>query len=74
MLLPLSEVDIFDDGVLADPYPTYRMLRDLGAGIWLEQSGACFIGRYADVRHALNDWQVFSSAKGIGFNPAINAA
>ncbi len=27
-----------------------------------------------DVRRALNDWQVFSSAQGIGFNPVINAA
>lgn len=74
MPLPTSTVDIFSDCVLADPYPTYRALRDLGAAIWLDQTGACFVGRYADVRRALNDWQVFSSAQGIGFNPVINAA
>lgn len=74
MSLPTSPVDIFADGVLADPYHTYRRLRDRGAGIWLEQTGAFFVGRYADVRRALNDGQVFSFAQGIGFNPVINAA
>ncbi len=74
MSLLTTTVDIFSDEVLADPYPTYRTLRDLGSTIWLEKTGACFIGRYADVRRALNDWQVFSSAQGIGFNPVINAA
>lgn len=74
MMLPASEVDIFSDAVLEDPWPTYRALRDLGSAVWLEPTNVCFIGRYADVRRALNDWQVFSSAQGIGFNPVINAA
>lgn len=74
MALPVSTVDIFSDTVLADPWPTYRTLRDLGSAVWLPATNACFIGRYADVRRALNDWQVFSSGQGIGFNPIINAA
>lgn len=74
MNLSTTAVDIFSDETLADPHPTYRGLRDLGSAVWLEKTGACFIGRYADVRRALNDWQIFSSAQGIGFNPVINAA
>ncbi|WP_226018724.1 MULTISPECIES: cytochrome P450 [unclassified Novosphingobium] len=74
MAQPSSRIDLFGDAVLADPWPTYRALRDMGSAVWLEQAGVCFIGRYADVRRALNDWQVFSSAQGIGFNPMINAA
>lgn len=72
--LPASNIDLFGDAVLADPGLAYRALRDMGAGVWLERTKVCFIGRYADVRRALNDWQVFSSAQGIGFNPVINAA
>jgi cytochrome P450 len=74
MSLPTSTIDIFSDPVLEDPWPTYRALRDMGSAVWLEPTGACFIGRYADVRRALNDWETFSSAQGIGFNPVINAA
>jgi hypothetical protein len=29
--------------------------------------------RHIDVRRALNEWQVFCSARAIGFNPIINA-
>lgn len=71
---PASAIDLFDDATLIDPYPTYRMLRDLGSAVWLERTGAYFIGRYADVRAALNDWRSFSSDQGIGLNPIINAA
>ncbi|WP_416463827.1 cytochrome P450 [Sphingomonas sp. VDB2] len=71
---PTSAIDLFDDSTLLDPYPTYRALRDQGSAVWLERSGVYFIGRYADVRAALNDWRSFSSDQGIGLNPIINAA
>ncbi|MCY1672055.1 cytochrome P450 [Novosphingobium sp. SL115] len=74
MTVPASSIDLFGDAVLADPWPAYRNLRDSGSAVWLEQTGVWFIGRFADVRRALNDWQVFSSAQGIGFNPVINTA
>lgn len=69
-----SSIDLYCDAVLADPYPTYRQLRDLGAAVYLERVDAWFIGRFKDVRSALSDWQTFSSAQGIGLNPIINAA
>ncbi|HEX7655922.1 MAG TPA: cytochrome P450 [Sphingomonas sp.] len=71
---PRSTIDIYADTVLHDPYETYRELRDLGSAVYLEPLDAWFIGRFADVRTALNDWRTFSSAKGIGLNPVINAA
>ncbi|MEO0061830.1 MAG: hypothetical protein RLZZ08_390 [Pseudomonadota bacterium] len=70
----VSAIDLWSDAVLADPYPTYRTLRDAGAGVWLPAGEAWFIGRFKDVRTALNDWQGFSSAQGIGLNPIINQA
>lgn len=71
---PSAAVDLFSDAVLADPAPVLRQLRDLGSAVWLPATGAWFVGRFADVRSALNDWQTFSSVQGIGFNPLINAA
>jgi cytochrome P450 len=71
---PRAAIDIYADAVLGDPYTTYRTLRDLGSAVYLEPLDAWFIGRFADVRTVLNDWRTFSSAKGIGLNPIINAA
>lgn len=71
---PASAIDLFDDATLLDPWPAYGTLRDMGSAVWLERTGAYFMGRYADVRAALNDWRSFSSDQGIGLNPIINAA
>jgi cytochrome P450 len=72
--LPRSHIDLYSDEVLIDPYPAYRELRDAGAAVWLDRFDAAFIGRFQDVRSALNDWRTFSSDKGIGLNPVINEA
>lgn len=72
--LPRSDVDLYSDPVLIDPYPAYRELRDAGAAVWLDRFDAAFIGRFQDVRSALNDWRTFSSDKGIGLSPIINQA
>lgn len=69
-----SDIDIFSDAVLVDPYPVYKQLRNEGASVYLSSCDAWFVGRYVDVRAALADWEGFSSAKGIGFNPIINTA
>lgn len=69
-----SDIDLFTDEALADPYPLYRELRDLGPAVWLRRHDVWFLGRYDVVRAALGDWQTWSSAKGIGLNPVINEA
>ena len=71
---PRSSIDLYSDEVLADPYAAYRNLRDAGSAVYLEAVDAWFIGRFKDVRSALNDWKTFSSDKGIGLNPVINEA
>ncbi len=72
--LPSLDLDIYCDEILTDPYPAYRTLRDHGSAVWLDRFEAAFIGRFQDVRSALNDWRTFSSDKGIGLNPIINQA
>lgn len=71
---PHSALVLHSDTVLADPYPAYRQLRDMGSAVMLDAIGVHFIGRYRDVRTALTDWESFSSAQGIGLNPVINEA
>jgi cytochrome P450 len=59
---PHSAVDLFDDELLHDPYPTYRELRDLGAAVHLDQLDAWALTRYAQIREALGDWRTYSSS------------
>jgi cytochrome P450 len=71
---PESELDLFCDAALADPYPGYRELRDLGAAVWMRPLGMFALSRFEDVRNALRNWQVFSSAHGAAMNEPINQA
>src|SRR5271170_5338962 len=50
------------DGSVADPYPVYEELRELGDGIhWSEEMQAYVVCRYEDVRKIGADASVFSS-------------
>lgn len=72
--LPETEVDIYSDEILDDPYEFYRSLRGLGPVVHLNRYGFYAIPRYADVRAALGNWQQFSSAKGMAMNEPMNGA
>lgn len=61
----ISGFDLMDPAVHADPYPTYRWLRDNapvyrvpGAPLWV-------VSRYADVERILHDHHTFSSDLGM---------
>jgi cytochrome P450 len=69
-----SDLDLFAESVLADPFVTYAHLRELGPAVYLTRHGMWFIGRYAEARQALRDWQTFSSEDGIGLNSGFNEA
>ena len=71
---PSSDIDLYADAVLLDPYPHYRALRDQAGAVWLERHEAFVLSRYADVRAALGNWEVFSSAGGVAMNDGMNAA
>lgn len=70
---PSSDVELFDDAAIRNPYPLYRMLRDLGPVVWLERYDVWAIPRYHDVHAVLANHRVFSSARGVAINPAVNA-
>jgi cytochrome P450 len=71
---PVSDIDLFDDAVTVDPWPTYAALRELGPVVYLPANDTYVLTRYEGIRNALFDWETFSSVNGIGFNPMVNEA
>lgn len=70
--LPVSDVDLFSDEMLLDPFEQYRALRDAGPVVYLSALGMPALPRYAEVRAALKDWQTFTSTRGNCFNEPMN--
>ncbi|MFI8306336.1 cytochrome P450 [Streptomyces sp. NPDC085927] len=70
---PASDVDLFADDVLVDPYPVYAELRELGPVVHLPENDVYALTRYDVIRGALADWESFSSTS-IAFNPMANEA
>lgn len=66
-----SDVDIFSDEVLIDPYPVFTELREQASVVWLEKTGVWAITRYHPIREALGNWSVFSS-NAVAFNERMN--
>jgi len=62
---PVYDVDFYTDDVIANPWEDYAAMRELGPVVWLPRLGNFAITRYAEVREALRNWRVFSSAQGI---------
>ncbi len=58
------EFDPFSPAVDADPFPSYRRLRDEAPCFWSAPAEMWVLTRYADVFAALKDWKVYSSASG----------
>lgn len=69
-----SDLDLFSDENLTDPYPVYRALRDEAPAVWLERVGCWAVTRYDGVREVLGDWERFSAAQGVGMNDEVNTA
>jgi cytochrome P450 len=68
-----SDIDIWDDAILIDPYPTYAALREQAAVVHLPKNDLYVLTRYDAIRDALGDPESFSSTS-IGFNPMVNEA
>jgi cytochrome P450 len=66
---PETDIDLFSDEVLMDPFPYYKQLRDLGPVVHLTKYGLYGLFRYDQVHTALHDWETYSSAQGVALNP-----
>ncbi|MGH8990742.1 MAG: cytochrome P450 [Acidimicrobiia bacterium] len=71
---PRTDLDLWSDEVLLDPWPHYRAIRETGPAVYLELYDHYAVGRFVDVREALRDWQAFTSADGVAFNDLMNEA
>jgi cytochrome P450 len=63
---PVSDVyfDPYDVGINADPYPTFRRLREEAPLYYNAQHDFYAVSRFSDVNKALVDHETFSSARG----------
>ncbi len=69
-----ADIALFDDPVLAHPYGAYREIRDTAPAVYLPRYDVWAVGRYHDVRHALRQHLLFSSAQGVGLLDVFNAS
>jgi cytochrome P450 len=59
----LVAYDPYDAAINADPYPTYRRLRDEAPIYYNERYDVWALSRHADVEKALVTWETFSNAR-----------
>ncbi|WP_051182103.1 cytochrome P450 [Nocardia vinacea] len=69
--IPISDIDIFSEEVMSNPYPVFRTLRDAGPIVYLSRHDVFAVARYQEARHVLGDWKSFSSAD-IALNKQFN--
>jgi len=72
--IPASDVNPFDWDVRQNPYAFYHELQEAGPVVHLRSLDLYAVSRFADVRRVLADQRVFSSAKGVAQNAAMNVA
>jgi cytochrome P450 len=71
---PELDADLYGDEAIADPYPLYREIRDLGPAVWLRAHGVWAISRFEDVRAALRADDVLVSGRGVAMNDLVNSS
>jgi 4-methoxybenzoate monooxygenase (O-demethylating) len=64
--VPTLDLDTFSLEFLLDPYPGHEQMREAGPVVWLSTYGIWASARHAEVQAALQDWETFSSASGVG--------
>lgn len=68
----VSDIDLWSDDVLKNPFPAFKQLRDLGPTAYMRKWDMWFVGRYDVLRSYLKDWQTFVSGQGVGMNQTAN--
>jgi len=63
--VPVYDADFYSDEFILDPLPRYAAMRALGPVIWMARHGNFALSRYHEVRDALRNHRVFSSASGV---------
>lgn len=69
---PVYKPDIYSLDAIADPYPHYQRLRDLGPVVWLAKQKVYALPRYAECKAVLLDDKTFLSGRGVALNSVTN--
>ena len=69
---PSSDIDLFTDANILDPYDAYRQLRDAGPIVWMSHHHVWVVARYDGVRSVLKDIANFTSEVGVSLNEEFN--
>lgn len=72
--IPSYTADLYSDEAIADPYPHYRALRDLGPVVWLDAHQVYAVPRYDEARAVLMDDGTYLSSRALALNDVINEA
>lgn len=72
-IAPSSDIDLWSDANLREPFGAYAALRALGPVVHLGREGVYALTGYDAVRGALQDWRTFTSARGIMLTDEMNA-
>lgn len=71
---PVSEVDLFTEEALLEPFDIYAELREMGPVVYLPEQEVYAITQYQVLREVSLNWEVFSSARGVGMSDEFNKA
>lgn len=69
---PSTDIDLWSDASLADPYPVYEELRALGPVAYMERYDTFVVTHFEEARAALRAWSVFTSGQGVFMNAVSN--
>ncbi|HMD56948.1 MAG TPA: cytochrome P450 [Solirubrobacteraceae bacterium] len=72
MGIPVVDADLYAENVLVDSRDLYARIREAGSIVWLPRQKMYAMGRFADVRAALRDDDLFLSGRGVAANPIAN--
>lgn len=67
--IPEYHADIYSRQAIAEPYPHYARLRQLGPVVWLSRRRVFALPRYVECKTVLRDDTTFISGKGMALNP-----
>lgn len=65
---PVLNEDPFSDENLANPYPLFERMRELGPAVFIQPHGYYAVGRHAEAGIVASDYARFTTAGGVGMS------
>lgn len=70
--VPVYRPDIYTRSAILEPYPHYRVMRQLGPVVWLPRQRLYALPRFSECKATLRDDDLFLSGHGVAANPLTN--